>query len=571
MPLANTHTRGVSMKIIREKPCQRRHHRLSAPLYVSLEGAAPLLANDWSLSGLCIHNCPNTDYKIASEISLTLDLPFQGYDISFKAKAKVIRIDHESGTLFLEFTDLSERSFDLMNHFADDLIRGKMATIDDMICRIDVPVTPISTSPTPNPDEEIPISRLPLKTILMTFLYIVFGIFIFAYLGILLYGNVFRMEIQTSVITPKIHTLRMPAEGFIKPTTYQIGSHFNKGDEIFRIENTTLIQKINSRKVRIKTAENKLSQARKIYHIEQERMKLYQLVSKTDAQILEAQVASKYQELNAADRNFIRYHILGESFHASKKKVEEAKQHQTQVAYQLKALEAKYSQAVAMESVSDRRHFNHKQFAVDLDLEAVKLQALYQDVLLENQQLEMLVNQQDSQVIRAPYKGKVMNWFQEENSKVSRNEPILMIQALENITVSSYLTQDEVLHVGLFDEANVFIPALNIEIPAMVEKIDRSSAFLDKSNASYDWKSPTERTALVVLTLQINPEIQEQLSSGLPAVVIFKKRSLNSMFSQTISKRSTNKNQNPSTNPSQPPKAKNLLINQTYGGKYDSI
>ncbi len=559
------------MKIIREKPCQRRHHRLSAPLYVSIDGDAPILANDWSLSGLCIHDCPHTDYKIMSEISLTLDLPFQGYDISFKAAAKVIRTDQETGTLFLEFTDLSERSFDLMNHFADDLIRGKMATIDDMICRIDVPVTPISTSPTPNPGEEIPINRLPLKTILMTVLYIGFGMFIFAYLGTIIYSNFFRMEIKTSVITPKIHTLRMPAEGVIKPATYKVGNHFNKGDEIFRIENTALTQKINSRKIRVKTAENKLSQAKKMYHIEQERMKLYQLVSKTDANILKAQLASKQQELNAADKNFVRYYTLGKLDSASQEEVDDAKQRQTKIAYQLATLEAKYAQAIAMETVSERRHFNHKEFAVDLDMEATKLQTLYQNVVLENQQLEMLVSQLDSQVIRAPYNGKVMNWFQEDNSNVSKNEPILMIQALENITVSSYLTQDEVLHVGLYDEANVFIPALNIELPALVEKIDRSSAFLDKNNASYDWQSPTERTALVVLILQANPETQALLNSGLPAVVIFKKRSISSLFSQAAPKTSAGKNQRPANIPTQPPSAKNAVIKQTYGGVYDSI
>lgn len=559
------------MKIVREKPCQRRHHRLSAPLYVSIDENTPLLANDWSLSGLCIHDCPNTDYKVMSEISLTLYLPFQGYDISFKATAKVVRVEQTSGTLFLEFTDLSERSFDLMNHFADDLIRGKMATVDDMICRIDVPVTPISTSPTPNPDEELPIKRLPLKTIVMTALYIGFGIFVFAYLATIIYSNFFRMEIQTSVVTPKISTLRMPAEGVIQPSAYKVGNLFDKGDEIFRIENTVLIQKINNRKVRVKAAENKLSQAKKMYQIEQERMNLFQLVSKTDAKILKAQLAGKRQELNAADKNFIRYFTLGKFDSTSKKKIDDAKQYQSKIAYQLEALEAKYAQAIAMETVSERRHFNHKEFAVDLDIEATKLQTLYQNLLLENQQLETLVSQLDSQVIRAPYKGKIMNWFQIENSKVSKNEPILMIQALENITVSSYLTQEEVLHVGLYDEANVFIPALNLEIPAIVERIDRSSAFLDKKNASYDWKSPTERTALVQLILQADPKLQTLLNSGLPAVVIFKKRSVSSMFSQASSDNAVINIQRPSSTPAQKPNGQNVLIKKSHGGKYDSI
>jgi len=96
------------MKITRERPCQRRHHRLTAPLHVIFEGQPATLAHDW-------------------------------------------RVNEETGIVGFQFIELAGRSSDLLNYFSADLIRGRMGTFEDSICRIDVPITPISTKPTPSP------------------------------------------------------------------------------------------------------------------------------------------------------------------------------------------------------------------------------------------------------------------------------------------------------------------------------------------------------------------------------------------------------------------------------------
>ncbi len=167
------------MKITREKPCQRRHHRLTAPLYVRVDNGPTLAAKDWSLGGLQLTNFAGEIPALYQEVNLTLDIPFQGFDIAFEVTGKVLRIISETRSICIEFTGLSERASDLMNHFVEDLVRGKMATVDDTICRIDVPVTPISTSPTANPTEVMPVNRLPLKTIIMTSTYLIVGVFVF--------------------------------------------------------------------------------------------------------------------------------------------------------------------------------------------------------------------------------------------------------------------------------------------------------------------------------------------------------------------------------------------------------
>ncbi|MCJ8320631.1 MAG: hypothetical protein MJK12_13415 [Colwellia sp.] len=551
------------MKIVREKPCQRRHHRLTAPLFVSIDSCEPLLAENWSLGGLCISGFDSRIINLDTQFPLTLEIPFQGYNISFNVQANVIRIEESSQSIYLEFFELSERSIDLMNHFAEDLIRGKMATIDDMICRIDVPVTPISTEPTPNPAGDIPIRRLPIKTIVMSSLYISLGVFVFGYLAVIAYSSFFKMEISSSVLSSKIQTIIMPVEGIIKPINYQLGSIVNEGEEIFSIESSELIRKINSRKSRVQAAENKLTEAKEIYRIEQERMKLYQLVNTTDAKILKAQLAGKKEELASADQNYIRLERLSNLSSISTKQLDDAKQLQNKVFYQLNEIEAKYIQATAMEAVSDRRHYNHKEFGTDLDLSAIKLQSLYSALLLEKQQLDDLVQQKSLQVVRAPYKGRITDLFQTAYSTIAKNEPILILEQNDFITINAYLNQDEILHIGLNDKAIVYIPALNLELNAMVSHIDRSSAYRDKKSSNYSWHDNKAKTALVKLELLDFDFNTSRLSAGLPAVVIFNRRSSNYIFSKFLPADSSIK----SPSPHSPLKDKKEI---PLGGRYES-
>lgn len=521
--------------ISREKPCQRRHHRLSAPLYVSIDGGKEQLADNWSLGGLHLDGVSGVLPVLGQDLSLTLILPFQGYDISFATQAAVVRVIIESRGLFLEFTDLSERSFDLMNHFVEDLIRGKMGTIDDTICRIDIPVTPISTSPTPNPGENIPIKRLPVKSILMSLFYIILGLFVFSYLAVIFYSKFFILEVSSSVISSKIQMINMPADGLIQPVNFSLGRKIRAKDEIFRIENNQLLIKIENKKSDIKRIQGKLQEEKEKYRIEGERMKLYQIVSDTDKKIIQAQLAGKKEELKSADENLIRMNKLYRNDVISLKAFDDARQKQLKIVYQVQELSAKLAQVGAMQVASLRRHYNHKEFTADLDMKAVELQSVYRELEIAQQQLDYLNKMQFKQVVLAPYDGKIVTIYQQAYSTVARNEPILLFEERGNIKATAYLNQQEILQIGLNDSATVFIPALNLNITAVVIKIDRNSLLINKKEMRYEWHDEKERTAMVTLKLNLEAGGDENIRAGLPVVVIFNRHSISSIFSKLFS------------------------------------
>ena len=273
------------MQIVRERPCQRRHHRVSAPLKVTLSSSESLTATDWSLGGLRLDEVNSPLAKVADEIQLTLELPFQGFDISFEVEAIVMRSTLETGTLGVEFVRLSERARDLLDHFINDLVRGKMATIEDTICRIDVPVTPISTEPDVNPGEEVPIKRWPIKSIVMSAFYLCLGVVVFGYVGILIYTNTMRLEVLSAVISAPLMSLKMPVSGRVIPTNMKTGEMVLEGDVIAKVVSDKLELELVSK--RIEYVEKERSQALSLekYELEKGRMQLYQVISQTDEKL----------------------------------------------------------------------------------------------------------------------------------------------------------------------------------------------------------------------------------------------------------------------------------------------
>ena len=72
----------MTVKVRRERPDQRRHHRVTAPLFVAYAGQN-YRAADWSLGGLRLEGLPGELPAAGEQIPLGLTLPFQGFDVSF--------------------------------------------------------------------------------------------------------------------------------------------------------------------------------------------------------------------------------------------------------------------------------------------------------------------------------------------------------------------------------------------------------------------------------------------------------------------------------------------------------
>lgn len=520
------------MKVIREKPSQRRHHRLTAPLYVKLLGYERILADNWSLGGLGLSFTDRKLPDLGDEITISITLPFQGYEMTFEAEVSVVRIDFEKSIAGMQFVNLSERSSDLLSYFIEDLVRGQMGTVEDSICRIDVPVTPISTEPSKNHVSETPVRRIPVKTIVMSTFYVFLGLAVFSYLGILLYSNFMRLEIPSSVVSTELQTLRMPVDGIIRKINYKTGHDVRAGDELLTIVDLKLERRIEDARLKVEAASKSLWQAKQKQRIETERMKLYQIVNRTDMVISKARLSSLRERLKSADSRFVRMSKLKQKGVATDVQLETAKEDQIIAEAAVKEAELLLEKHTAMDAVSKRRHYNHKEFVADLDMLAVDLEMAYSSLEMETEKLNLLEQAKGKLVMRAPFDGRVVSLFKSSNTNVLRNEPVVVLERADEISVTAYMNQDEILQIGLYDEASVYIPAMNKNFPAIVSKIDRSSLLLNKGATQYTWQDEKDKTAAVTLKLNLDPLFAAHVRAGLPVVVIFDRKETNDIWAK---------------------------------------
>jgi multidrug resistance efflux pump len=519
------------MKIVRERPSEKRYHQVSAPLVVTLPSGERRTSTQWSLGGLLLSGFVGTPPREGDLIELTLELPFQGFDISFAVSARVTKSDPNTGELGVEFIELSERAHDLLVHFIDDLVRGKMATVDDTICRIDVPITPISTKPDPEPSDT-GARRWPIKTILASAFYILFGIIVFGYLGILIFSVTMRLEVQSAVVSAPVSSLKMPVDGKIVPVRLESGLKVRRGEVIARIQNAKLEADLHEKRVALEEARDFLARADEKFRIQTSRMKLYKVVKKTDRQIALAEVETAKEALSAADNAFERASKLRAKGLVNADKFDQAKKTQAEAEARLKKAGYELERASTLDAVSDRVFFNNKEFVADLDMLALDVDEASARVTAAYAGLDQAEKAIKRLVIEAPFDGRIKSVLQPGNLNLVRNDTVLTIEKTGSPTVLAYLTQDEVLSVGLNDRAKVFIPGLGRHVLATVTKVDRTSGFVDPQASRYEWNDRTERTALVSLRLDPVDQTRDEISAGLPAVVIFPKRFTSDVYNK---------------------------------------
>ncbi|MFM9940673.1 MAG: HlyD family efflux transporter periplasmic adaptor subunit [Hyphomicrobiaceae bacterium] len=533
----------MAVKIKRERPDQRRHHRVSAPLFVAFDGHR-IKAADWSLGGLRVVDFPGTLPAIGTEIQLQLTLPFQGFDVTFEAKADVVRFDATTSMFACRFTEIGERERELMSHFLEELVRGSMSEVEDTIQRIDVPVTPASLQPDVNPLSKLPIKRWPVKTLAMSGVYAVLGLVIFGYTALLSYSNFFRMEVQTAVITAPVEIVAAQADGHVKWLDVKPGDHIRAGTPIVNLIDSQLQREIELAEIAVQERKAKLGAMKRRHLDELERVRGYATVEMKNIQQTRLEIEALAAQLAIAQGNELRLRGLHSKGFATESKLEEARRQVITLGKELeiRRVEIKARIELSEQNVGKRMYTGHETIGSG-DLFG-KIGEIESDIRLNEHEIELAqqryiayLRHRDSQSVRAPFDGIVLELPRLNDGSVRRGDTIAIIEQRDLRQVTAFLNQDEVLKIGLGDEATLYVPALGETMKAKVAKIDRTTGFIQEhdkaNNPGYRWRGPVDRSAKVTLQFADTAKVRdsERYRSGLPVVVVFPQRSTNSLLS----------------------------------------
>jgi multidrug resistance efflux pump len=526
----------MAVKVKRERPDQRRHHRVTAPLHVDV-GGVRVRATDWSLGGLRIDDYPGAIPAMGETLALGLSLPFQGFDVSFDANAEVVRSDPSRAMFAVQFTQLGERERELMSHFIEELVRGSMVNVEDTIQRIDVPVTPASLEPDVNPKRQVPLKRWPIKTVAMSSFYMMLGLAVLAVTVVLGYSNFYRMEVQTAVIAAPVETVQAQAEGKLLWAGKEPGDQVKAGEVVVKVLDNQVEREIELAEIAVREQQAKLAFMKRRQADELERVMGYATLEGNNVERQKLDVESLEAQLFSARQQAKRLTILHHKGWTTTAKLEEDEK---QVATLEKSLasskvELRSRIELARQNIGKRLYTGENIVGNIGEVEA-QVRLAEMEIGLKRETKQALVNHRDRLAVRAPFDGTLLELPRLDDTHIRKGDTIAVIEQRNRRHVLAFLTQDEVNRIGLGDEVTIYIPALKETHKARVFRIDRTSGFVreqdQRTSPGYSWRGPIDRSAKVFLALEDRRVLADRdtYRSGLPVVAIFPRRTTNPLI-----------------------------------------
>ena len=519
----------MTVRVRRERPDHRRHHRVTAPLFVRVGEDGPVVrAKDWSLDGLRVDDYSEALPQVGDEFEVSMTLPFQGFDISFTAKSRVVRSIQDIRSFAVQFTEIGEREQSVMHHFIEDLVRGAMSEVADSIQRIDVPITPVSTDPDPKSEVVVQENKLPLRQMAWVGVYAAIGFLVFGYMALVLYSNIFRMEVQTAVVSAPMVEVRAQSDGEISFVRASVGDEIERGETVIYFADYDLEKQIDLAKVEIHRREAELTHLLHSRASELEKMTDYAAVGIKNIEQVKIDVEALEAQHKAANSRYHRAKKLLQEGWATKTQLEDATKWLASARAKLKSRRVELQEQIRLaDSGIGKRFYNGRELLGDIGEVDANIKLARYQISLSNQQHEALLKHRERLAVRAPFAGRVSQMPKPEHAAVKQGDVIAVFENDSERRVLAYLTQDEVLKIGMGDEATAYFPSLDRTLRAKVVEIDRTKGFHDEVARRYSWRSPDDRSAQV--TLEIDPEfadiVARDITPGLPAIVLFDARS----------------------------------------------
>ena len=251
----------MKSKIRQVATSQRRHFRVIAPVIITINGQE-FSASNWSLSGFQLTGF-SEHVKPGDVFDVHLNLPFQGFNIGFAAKAKVVYYEPSTETMGAEFENLDNRSRKALETFVDGIIRGEMETADGVIKSLDVPVTPISLKDEGVSGDFVHAENQRRKRGVRLYSYAVLALT--AVIGVVVYTTFFQLKIETAVVMGIDDVINAPANGVV---TYlaKLDEPVSAGTELVSVADPKLDNDIRLANIDVEKASADVQRINSILH-----------------------------------------------------------------------------------------------------------------------------------------------------------------------------------------------------------------------------------------------------------------------------------------------------------------
>lgn len=260
---------------------------------------------------------------------------------------------------------------------------------------------------------------------------------------------------------------------------------------------------------------------------EKSKLKDYRSVALTELRRSNRQVKSLKHRVSLARKQFERYSQLLSEGWTTRSRVDAIESDYSALAQDLEEARLLMHQRRALlDSIEQGRFFNGDRFVGQVKELTAAMELALDEVMLAKDELSALKRRKERLVLRAPNTGRLIKLMRQSGSNVKKGEEIALFEREEDRLIEAFLTQEEVLEIGLGDDATVYFPSLDERVNAVISSIDRTSGYIDEMGSRYEWRGPKDRSALVRLNFVdvTRDQVRRRYTPGLPASVIFERR-----------------------------------------------
>lgn len=492
-----------------DAPRKRLHKKDLFPLQIEINGQV-YFASQWTINHFKIIRYSGA-LQLNKEMAIKPIVKFRDFEIQFVAKAIPLRYDPKKKELIASFKDIPEEHQELLAYFSEALNTGDMVNIDNVLRRVDMPITPASTQLVAAPQSK----SKTFKRGLIATLYLVSGISLVLFTLATLYKSFFRIEVKTAFITAPMTSIQSKNQGTIKDILISKNEHVKAGQALMTLDVADSLSKQRKlegakQQVSLYTALLEDNKSKTNYQIRLNQTKLTTANTSLQSALLSRRVKCNRRYATEIDRR--NPQKRGAECLIARKDVTTARLRINTSRASLVAAKKGYK------NNSKETKSNNKKSKILLE---EKLKRAKNEVeSIENTSETFLSS---VETIFSPISGKVLNIIDGQHQYLKKGQLIALIQKDNSEQyIEAHLTHKEVADLKVGDRAVAYSPLLKRDYSLKVEHLDFTKDVFSLSQDSlFKDRIPQDKTAKAIL--KFTDKKEETLLFALPVELSIEK------------------------------------------------
>lgn len=500
------------------EPGRRRHPRAELPLKIQI-GDQRTHTRDWSVGGVGVGGLAKQP-AAGTRLPVRISLPFEGFRVSFAARARVIHHDAKNDVTGLAYSGLSERQRAMLRHFADHLAGTAGGGVEQTLRQPGVQAAAgkgVRSAPF--------VSWHGLR---LGALYLAVSTLVMLLAGLALYSRLFRLEVESAVVSTAVEPLQLPHRGVVSATLVAEGSLVQPGQPLLQVVNAELQQDLERARGQLDQARLAHRQQLATLAADERDLGVYRQLAGNSMAAAAHRVQALQAKLEATGNDLARLRKLEAQAMVSRAQVDRAQAEHALARGELDSARATLASARTVANAAQRgSYFSDRRVELSLATRQAEVETAAQRVKLEEAGFASLQQRAEQLVVRAPYAATVMKLAKSAGNAFQPVEPLVYLARQEVPVIDAFLTQAELTRIRPGNRAKVYLPALDTVVEGVVSRVDRTAQFVVDSRVRMNWESSRDRNGHAVLELPgLDPATRSSLAVGTPAVVSFERYSL---------------------------------------------